>query len=381
MTLQKYFEKNKEIQRNLLQFIDKENDEQEDNNQIIKYFEDAAFCKDRHEFKTLLYLILKISNNYRRTPLFFQRIEQILLLIKDKIKQTFSNEETFNIFKSNKRILLFLFKKQILIPDRSIAKTFSNPRFRFTDWKFQNFLLPEIESILDKKTSKKIKGQISHMLNVQVKNLAESEQFEEKRKAGENDTKICELIRKDSIEEFIILVNKENLALKTKIKTSIYETNPFLLKNEPTLIEYAAFFGAIQIFQYLRLNGIQPKPSIWLFAIHGRNPEIIHLLEENKISPPNNDYKECLNESLKCHHFEITDYIINNFLAFDSKEDEDKAFELSPKYMNFSYFPQNLTNPRSFYYLCKYDYVEIVRFLMSDKDVDVQFKNISNKSF
>lgn len=381
MTLQKYFEKNKEIQRNLLQFIDKEKDEQEDNNQFIKYFEDSAFCQDRHEFKTLLYLILKISNNYRRTPLFFQRIEQILLLIKDKIKQTFSNEEIFNIFKSNKRILLFLFKEQILIPDSSIAKTFSNPRYRFAEWKFQNFLLPEIESILDKKMAKKIKGQICHMLNVQVKNLTESDQFEEKRKAGENDTKICELIRKDSIEGFIILVNKENIALKTKIKTSIYETNPFLLKNEPTLIEYAAFFGAIQIFQYLRLNGIQPKPSIWLFAIHGRNPEIIHLLEENKISPPSSDYKECLNESLKCHHFEITDYIVNNFLEFNSKEDEDKAFELSPKYVNFNYFPKKLTNPRSFYYLCKYDYVEIVRFLMSDEDVDVQFKNIINESF
>ena len=80
-------------------------------------------------------------------------------------------------------------------------------------------------------------------------------EFFEKRKIGENDNHICQLIRKDLIEEFIVYVNRNNISLESLINPSIFETNSFLLKNkEVSLIEYAAFFGSIQIFQYLKIN-------------------------------------------------------------------------------------------------------------------------------
>ena len=51
------------------------------------------------------------------------------------------------------------------------------------------------------------------------------------------------------------------------------------------LIEYASFFGSIQIFKYLYLNGcksnISQNSSIMVYAIHGCNEEIIHILEKN----------------------------------------------------------------------------------------------------
>lgn len=381
MTLHQYLEKKKEMQEKLISFIDEESEEKNSFDELIKYFKNTSLIQNRDEFKNTLYLLLKVANNHQRTPNFFEKIEQILLSIKDEIKQTLSNFEIFHIFKSNKRILLFLIKTEIIIPDSSFVATFSNPRYRYTQFKFQNFLLPEIENLLDKKTSKKIKGEISRMLNLRVKNLTESEEFEKRRKIGENDNFICQLIRNDSIEEFIIHVNKNNLSLKSKIKPSIFETNTFLLKNEPTLIEYAAFFGSVQIFQYLRLNGAQIKPSIWLFAIHGRNPELINILEESKIDPPNNSYQECLNESLKCHHFEITDYIMVNLLTFENQEEKEKIFMMSTKYVNYRYFPNNLTYSKTFYYLCKYDYIEIVKLLMNNEDVKIEFKNIFNQKF
>lgn len=49
---------------------------------------------------------------------------------------------------------------------------------------------------------------------------------------------------------------KTNLSLHLKIKKSVFESNSFLLDIEPTLIEYAAFFGSIQIFRYLRYNDV-----------------------------------------------------------------------------------------------------------------------------
>lgn len=47
------------------------------------------------------------------------------------------------------------------------------------------------------------------------------------------------------------------------------------------MIEYAIFNGSIQIFQYLKLNNTQLTPSLWFYSIHCKNPEIIHILEEN----------------------------------------------------------------------------------------------------
>ena len=56
-----------------------------------------------------------------------------------------------------------------------------------------------------------------------------------------------------------------------KIPKSIYETNGFKKLNDATLIEYAAFFGSIQIFKYLQIKGVKLTPQLWYFAIHGKN--------------------------------------------------------------------------------------------------------------
>ena len=52
-------------------------------------------------------------------------------------------------------------------------------------------------------------------------------------------------------------------------------------KKKPTLIEYAAFNGSIQIFQYLKMNKVELNEELWSYAIHSGNAQIIHLLEEN----------------------------------------------------------------------------------------------------
>ena len=70
--------------------------------------------------------------------------------------------------------------------------------------------------------------------------------------------------------------------------------NSFLINKTPTLIEYSAFFGSIQIFRYLYQNRVEVFSTIWLYAIHGKNPEIIHFLEENNILPSDKSYQKCL---------------------------------------------------------------------------------------
>ena len=53
------------------------------------------------------------------------------------------------------------------------------------------------------------------------------ENFYDKRKEGENDNQICELIRKDMITEFVVHVTGNGVSLIAKIQPSIYETNSF----------------------------------------------------------------------------------------------------------------------------------------------------------
>ena len=104
-----------------------------------------------------------------------------------------------------------------------------------------------------------------------------------------------------------------------------------------TLIQYAAFLGSLQIFQYLLMNGVKLTSSIWHFIMHSNNPEFIHLIEDKHIKPTNSkgvvSYKEIYETSIKCHHNKIANYIQNNFIQDSEEIDSVKIF----KYYNFAF--------------------------------------------
>ena len=114
-----------------------------------------------------------------------------------------------------------------------------------------------------------------------------------------------------------------------------------MLIKEPTLIEYAAFFGSIQIFKFLLLNEVELTSSLWLYAIHGQNAEIIHILEENKVKLPNDFYEKCFVEAVKCHHNDIANYFKDNFIL--EKDVNENIFTCCFRYYNYEYFPNDIT--------------------------------------
>ena len=120
------------------------------------------------------------------------------------------------------------------------------------------------------------------------------------------------MIRNDNIKEFISFTEGK---LKTltyySIETSLFETNQYLINKRISLIEYASFFGSLKIFKHLFLNGFQLNQSLWIFTIHGQNPDIIHFLEQNNIEPNDRKFNECLVESIKCHYINMVQYIQN----------------------------------------------------------------------
>ncbi|KAK8841958.1 hypothetical protein M9Y10_026914 [Tritrichomonas musculus] len=339
MSIPSYIDKMKKIHKMILKYI-KEGSEtnlQSLSNEI----ENEKIINDKNEFKSFLHLICKISNNHYKSQSFHAKIEQILSFYRNQILNFFTNIEIFNIFKNNKRILLFLFDEKIIIFDQSIFQKVSNKKY--AKFNYCQYFMPEINAFTKN--------------NKDTSDETNLEEFKEKRKIGENELYICELIRNDSVEDFIAFINRNNISLHTKIKTSIYETNPFLIKNiEQSLIEYAAFFGSIQIFQYLLMNNINLTPSLWRYVIHGQNADLVHLLEDNHIEC---DIEKNIIESIKCHHNQFANYFMNS-----SQNNIENYISAVLKYYNFEYLENEFINEIYFFDFCKNDYLLFIPKLL-----------------
>ena len=122
MSSQEYLDMMKEIQKNILNFLEEEANSEEN---LLKKdeFNNFKISDNQYDFLSLLHLIPKIVNNCHRFPIFFfSKIERILQFFKEDIQKYFTNSEIFNIFKRNKRILLFLIEQQIMVIDEYIVK-------------------------------------------------------------------------------------------------------------------------------------------------------------------------------------------------------------------------------------------------------------------
>lgn len=401
MNLQEYIEQKKIIQKNLLEFIEKDEDTEAIYQNLLQCFKDMKILEDQYEIKSTLYIISNIANNHHRDLDFFNKLEKVLLFFKDSMKNKFTSVQIYDIFQSNNRILLFLLQEGILtITEQSIYSFLENNPFNQT--KSLVYFLPEIKQFFPNGFNG-----IPYLNEYQPFYEKLPDHFDEKRKIGENDTFLCEVIRKDSIEQFITYVKTTNLELNSRIEESIYETNPNFLNEKPTLIEYASFFGSIQIFRYLHLNEIELRPILWSYGIHGDNPEILHFLEEKKlISQPqitekpiqssdeseeeNIDflntlqlfekveefsYQDCLKEAVKCHHNEIANYILTNYL-----EGSDMSlFDFDENITSYGFHFYNflmLKNDADFVknewllsYASQFDHYKIVDFLIKTKNI------------
>ena len=255
--IQEHINKMKCIQEEILEFLDNDESNENDLTILIQNFDDKQqFRNNKQELRILLHLLLKISNNHHRTSNFFFKIEKIIKTYQSCIVENFTNYDIFNIFKSNKRILLFLFDEKILVPDYNIFHMITKKKY--IERYYPHYFFKEFKNFYDEELTKQIQEEIE-------KEGIVTEKFDEIRKSGENHTILSKMIRNDQIEDFIIYINKTNIPLQNKkINNSIFETNSYLLKKScPSLIEYATFFGSIRIFNYLKKIENELTPTLW----------------------------------------------------------------------------------------------------------------------
>lgn len=137
------------------------------------------------------------------------------------------------------------------------------------------------------------------------------------------------------------------------IKKSIYETNYLLsIQQNVSLIEYAAFFGSVQIFKYLVLNKVK---------IHGQNAEIIHLIEENNVDFDklnNLELYKTVHQAINTHNNEIdqSNSSLYNLIIYS----------IFSSY-NLSLLPDDVDISKIFFSRCAFDYKDLVLPLL-EKD-------------
>lgn len=368
-----------ELQDLLLNYLDSQkqleeiNEKDKDFQELFQYLSQQQFLGNKNELKTFFRMIVVNSNNHFRTPHFYSKIDLLLTALKEQIQQ-FSNEEIFEIFRPNKRILLFLLKSNLLYFDYEMTKIIID---RYEYYNYLQEYLQEIEEAPAK---------------YDKVDLNEKEQLE-----GENSTDFAKIIRNDKINDFISKIEKNRLSYNLNISESIYETNEFWLNNLfPRFIEFAAFFGSVNIFKNLCLNEAQYHPIIWQCAIHGRNYEIIHIVENqekffykyNEKDDPEGNLKF----AIKCHHNEIANYYYEHFcndLQIDLQIIIECLNSCNFSYLNEYYkqdFLDNLNsiNDEVIDVLIMNDYVKIIKILMNEnklKSEIVLHKAIENKAF
>ena len=152
--IQKYLDLIKDVQKNLLLYIDENNKE----NVFFNYLDEQKINENKQKFKSFLYLIVNISNNFHRTGNFYNKIDQILLYYRKTIQNYNQNPEIFHIFQSNKRILLFLIQQKLIIMNQSIFDFFNQPKFNKK--LYIEYFFPEVESFLPESVKNKCKKKV-----------------------------------------------------------------------------------------------------------------------------------------------------------------------------------------------------------------------------
>ena len=191
-----YFKDINEIYENIIDYLENEQNNNEKEIQNPNYtFIDQDIINDKYKLNFLLHLLCKIAENHNRSFNLIKKIEKIILSLKKEINNNYTNDQIFDIFKTSKKLLYFLFKEKIIISDKHIFNIMNDYKNSLKN--YPQFFYPEFKLFFTDELIKEYK--INEM------NFIE---FEEKREIGENDYYIYQLIRDDLVDEFIVYITK-----------------------------------------------------------------------------------------------------------------------------------------------------------------------------
>ena len=335
------------IQEKIIDFVDLEGGTSQNFQQLVDFLNEINIRKNDGDLIELFHLILLIANNHHRKEDFFSKIFQIIKLFTNDIQRLFSNNEIYRFFSQNPRIILFFIQEKTIIINESIAGEIKTSPFK-------QYFYPELKKFDD----------------FECEEFEDYESFQRKREIGENPDIICQLIRKDSIDEFLEYVKRNQINIKSEeesmIKNSIFETNT-LLNSYINFAQYAAFYGSLNIISALKSADCDYLDSfLWKYAIHSNNSELIYYLDQN-VRKPTDSFKECFDEAIKCHHNQLAVFIKDNLIRNKKTSNSPSCFN----YFNYLMFPENISGYSTIFTFCWRDYPSIV---------EIEFEKVYDKN-
>ena len=247
----------------------------------------------------------------------FKKIEIISKILEhycNIISKTFSSDELMSIFKN--RTIIYILLKNNLIDISAIYEVGSINFFKF-------FCKEIYESKVYHENDEKDLQRL-------VQNLDDNHDIYCRK--GVSINPFAKIIREDDIDTFQEYVSQNNIRINGSINTGVYEScNLFAAEtHEVTIIDYAAYYGSINIFKFLIMNGARVTNSTKISAIVGGNLEIIHILEQE-----NSAFNQfCLTIAIIYNQNDIFDYLISNH----GLEIAGDSLKQCIKFSNFSIF-------------------------------------------
>lgn len=312
------------IHEELVNFFDIEVEKTEELNAFLELLNHSDLINNSTDMYLFLQSLGTIFNFHYEPLSQFSYIKKIIQNLSDRIKTLLNQDQLFYIALKSKLYLMILLETNVLDKYRFIQNLIhlepkselllyltpevneyiESQRDNFDPIVKQHLLCPDISDDEDEQINS------FERLNISI------DEYIELREKGENTSKFCLEIRENNFNDFDIKMQK-GMEINMKLNNQLYDSCEYPLKEDkmPNLFEYSAYKGSIEICKFLSLHEAKLEDQCWFYTIHGRNADLIHLIEELKIEC---DYQKAFRYAIKCHNNAIADYIFNQYLDNNS---------------------------------------------------------------
>ncbi|OHS96309.1 hypothetical protein TRFO_37525 [Tritrichomonas foetus] len=179
-------------------------------------------------------------------------------------------------------------------------------------------------------------------------------------KAEQNVGTLSEAIKYDNDDFLRKMAANPSFDVNMSLESSVFEPC-WIIQNRPTLIQFAAFFGAIKCFKFLLASGAnlnvmdQQNRQLQTFAIAGGNIEIVRLCQQNRV-----DFSNFVQTAAEFYQHDIFHWLISTVQI--SNNDKINIFCLAAASNNL--------------YILNYCFEEFIKNENSENEkIDINSKN------
>lgn len=205
------------------------------------------------------------------------------------------------------------------------------------------------------------------------------------RDSEEPENELRRSIFHDDVNALQSIISMKNIDVSTgQIKGCLHDVNNI------SYINYAAERGSVKCFKYLLLNNARIDENTLKFAVHGRNTEIIRIVD-NSYRNKQKSYENAIIEAIKMHSYDLFDWIFDNKYNRAQIKDTKELIKIAVKYGNFYSVVRILNNGfdlsknvNTLYdlilYSSKFGFYQLTQFLLSQENVNFSDSDIYESS-